>query len=112
MDIRIDELPPLVRVALSGRLDRATAPRLRQQLEPLLAQRAEPLLLDLDGLALLAAAGARLLLDTHRQLLAQDRRLALCAPRPAVQATLALAALPHLLPVYADAEAARLALAA
>ncbi len=115
MDIRAEQLPEALLVTITGPLDRATAPRARQQLMPIASSigfhEGQSLLLDLSGVKVLTGAGARVLYDLHVDLRHRSQALLLCAPTPAVADILAFTGLPRLVPVHADVAEARRALA-
>ena len=72
-----------VRVAVTGALDIATLPRVREELEQAVARRPARLVVDLSGCTFLDASALAVLLDLHRHLSRTGGVLTLsgCCPR-------------------------------
>ena len=104
MEIQAEQRSEATLVRLSGPLDRSTAARARQQLAPLTASDGPTVVVDLSEIPAVSGAGARVLYDLHVALRRQSRPLLLCAPVPAVAATLAFTGLPRLVPIRARCE--------
>ncbi|MEU5990387.1 STAS domain-containing protein [Spirillospora sp. NPDC047418] len=89
-------------VALSGALDGAAAPALREHLIGALRHSGRLLILDLGEVASADAAGLAVLVGTRRRAAVLDVTLRLVAPRPQVAALLRATALDRALPVYPE----------
>lgn len=76
-------------VALSGRLDRDTAPHVRKDLMELVPENA-PLLLDLSRLTYMSSAGLRTLLLVYRRARRNRARLALAGLAPDISEVMAV----------------------
>lgn len=92
--------------ALSGRLDSARAPAVREQLLRLLRPAASQLVLDLTALSDIDAAGLAVLVGTERRARLLGGSLRLAAARPAVSMAVHAAGLDWLLGSFATVQAA------
>jgi anti-anti-sigma factor len=74
---------PAVEVCITGELDYATVPRMREQLRDALSLRPQRLVVDLSRCTFFDAMGINMLLEVHRQAWRQDAGLTLqgCSPR-------------------------------
>lgn len=89
LDVRVVDVAPTVRVALSGRLDTITAPEFQAQVLPLV-EGASSCIIDCSGLSYLSSAGLRTFLLVHKRLMSSGARLALDGVAPAVREVLDL----------------------
>jgi anti-anti-sigma factor len=92
--------------ALSGRLDSARAPAVREQLLRLLRPAASRLVLDLTSVTDIDAAGLAVLVGTERRARLLGGSLRLAAARPAVSMAVHAAGLDWLLCSFATVQAA------
>jgi anti-anti-sigma factor len=92
--------------ALSGRLDSARAPAVREQLLRLLRPAASKLVLDLTLVSDIDAAGLAVLVGTERRARLLGGSLRLAAARPAVSAAVHAAGLDWLLGSFPTVQAA------
>jgi anti-anti-sigma factor len=69
-------------------------------------------ILDLSGVDFLASIGVRVILQNARAHHMRGGALVLLAPRPLIEEVLETAGVPNVVPIVADLEAARAALAA
>jgi anti-anti-sigma factor len=81
---------PTVRLALTGELDIAGAPRVEQELERIERETPATLVLDLRELAFMDSSGLRLVALAERRMVAAGRSLALIKGRDAVQRVFAI----------------------
>jgi len=89
MSLKIVEHSNPPTIALTGRLDTATAPQLDQVLTRVLAQPGMArLVFDLTGLEYLSSAGIRCFVRARKALEPKGGRVALINPQPAVQKVL------------------------
>ena len=89
LDVRVVDVAPTVRIALSGRLDTITAPEFQAQVLPLV-EGASSCIIDCSGLSYLSSAGLRTFLLVHKRLMSSGARLALDGVAPAVREVLDL----------------------
>ena len=84
-DVRTTEEADGVRLALTGELDLATAPRVEEELEQ--AERARPgrIVLDLRGLTFIDSSGLRVIVAADARARAEGRRLTLVQGPEAVR---------------------------
>jgi anti-anti-sigma factor len=86
------------RVALTGELDLATVPVLREAAAVLLSETAEEITIDLAGLQFIDAAGLGEIVWLRATLIAVGRQLTLRRPSSRIRRTFALGGLAELLP--------------
>jgi anti-sigma B factor antagonist len=67
-------------LTVSGELDVATVPRLRQEAHGLLARSAQKLLIDLSGLSFIDSSGLSLLISLHDRAVHEGWQLSLTRP--------------------------------
>lgn len=89
LDVRVVDVAPTARIALSGRLDTVSAPAFQEQALSLVAD-ATTFVLDCSELSYLSSAGLRTLLLIHKRLMAKGARLALDGVVPSVRDVLDL----------------------
>lgn len=77
-------------LAVTGELDQATAPELREVLGESLEGFDAPVLVDLTDCAFIDSTGLSLLVEAKRKLNAQMRRFGVCCPDPDVRRLLEL----------------------
>lgn len=77
MNIEKKENGTEVTLALTGRLDTATAPQLEEQIQGSLAG-AKKLILDFEQLEYLSSAGLRVLLTAHKAMMKSGGELEIC----------------------------------
>jgi anti-sigma B factor antagonist len=73
MEIQHRQLNRVDVLSLSGRLDAASSPQLKEQIDALLSQNRCRIVLDLSGLEALSSAGLRILADARKR--ARDRKI-------------------------------------
>ncbi|MEU4211553.1 STAS domain-containing protein [Streptomyces sp. NPDC026206] len=93
-------------IAVGGRLDLATVPRLRRRLLRVSRTPGSRLILDLSGVTSCDALGLGLLVAEGRRARCYGGELRLVAPRPAVVKALGASGLSRLLPVFPDIKTA------
>jgi anti-anti-sigma factor len=98
-------------VSLSGRLDIEGVQVIDQRFSYATTIQAARLVLDLSGVTFLASIGIRLLMTTTRAQALRGGKVVLAAPPPLVRKVLETAGIDQLVPIAADVEAARAALA-
>ena len=96
-----DEIP---RLALSGELDLATAPRLATAIASDERRKGSAPVLDLSRLAFMDVAGMRVLLDAARRAKRAGERLTVFNPQPSVRRLLALTAVDRTLQIRFDGD--------
>lgn len=101
----------VVTIALGGRLDIEGAQTVELKIAGHTAVDNGAFILDLSGVSFLASIGIRTLLSTAKSVRSRGGRLVLLGPDPNVDQTLRVAGIDRLIPVVADAVAARTALA-
>jgi len=100
MEATIEQLSNTLIVAISGRLDTATAPAFDAQLAPLLAQPRPHILLDLSAVTYISSAGLRSVLQLVKHATAHGGRLGLFAAPPQIMEVIEISGFPALLDVY------------
>lgn len=86
---------------LSGEIDLATAPRLRDELEAVLTDPAVAgLVLEVSRVSFIDSSGLGVILGRYRQLHSQDRLMAIAGAQPGVRRILQMAGLERLVPFY------------
>ena len=76
-DLSVTEEPEAVVITVSGELDLATAPALREACNLAVQGTAATVRIDLGGLTFLDSSGISVLVETHRELESRDARLVL-----------------------------------
>jgi len=106
MEATIEHISESLIVAISGRLDTATAPAFDAQLAPLLAQPHPHILLDLSAVTYISSAGLRSILQLVKHASAHGGRLGLFSAPPHIMEVVEISGFPALLDVYDDRDAA------
>jgi anti-sigma B factor antagonist len=96
-------------VSVSGELDQATAPALREALEEAVAG-SGGVLVDLSGCGFIDSSGLSLLVETQRRLAEGGRRFAVCSPRSEVRRLLELTGIDAAVGVFETCDEATAAL--
>lgn len=102
--IHCAECDGVVVVRLSGELDVATAPLLRERFEALVAAGNCRFVLDLGDLSFLDASGLRVLVHAQQRAVQEAGWVRLVRVRPMAQRVLRLVRLTQILPVFASLE--------
>jgi len=92
MDIGVEHLGTVIRLAPHGRIDSASGPVLAERMEQIVAQGGRRLVVDLRDVKYVTSAGFRVLLVGDARLREAGGRLALCCLPPDVQRLFDLAA--------------------
>lgn len=87
MEATTRQLGNVLVVALQGRIDQATAERLRLLLEPHLSccTAGAPLIIDFSGISYISSVGLRILMLAARQATAQQGQMAIAGLQPMVR---------------------------
>lgn len=93
-------------VPLSGRIDAATAPSLRDRVREAVASGARHVVIDLSDVTFLSSSGLRILLLMARELRRQNADLRLCAARPQVAEVFRLTGFDQIFELFQTREAA------
>ena len=93
-------------IAITGRLDSATAPQLETRIFDLIAEGHRRLIVDLAGLGYISSAGLRVLLVSAKRLKTEGGRLFLAAPRAMVSQVLGISGFSEMLETCATLEEA------
>ena len=102
MEATIEHLDKLLIVAISGRLDTATAPAFDAQMAPLLAAPRPHILLDLSAVAYISSAGLRSILQLVKHASAHGGRVGLFQASPQIHEVIEISGFPALLDIYPD----------
>ncbi len=102
----------LLKVSLGGRMDITGTDAISLSLAGLAATDNRRVILDMSGVDFLASIGVRAILQNARAHRLRGGALVLMAPQPLVDEVLQAAGVPNVVPIVADLEAARAALAA
>jgi anti-anti-sigma factor len=89
-------------VAISGRLDTASAPVFDAQLAPVLAQPNPHILLDLSGVSYVSSAGLRSILQLVKHTAAHKGRVGMFGAPSHIMEVIEISGFPSLLDVYPD----------
>jgi len=92
-DVYLDRVDGQYRLRLSGELDLATAPWLRDHLAGIAANGAECVVVDVSGLSFIDSTGLSVLVDGWKRLRERGGDLVLESPSPAVAKVLDIAGL-------------------
>lgn len=99
-------------VAVTGELDMATAPRLRQELVGLAASNQHAVVIDLAGVDFLDSTGLGVLLGALKRVRAAGGHLALARAEPQVAKVFEITRLVDIMPLHDSVEAAVVAVVA
>jgi len=102
MEATIEHLDKLLIVAISGRLDTATAPAFDAQMAPLLAAPRPHILLDLSAVAYISSAGLRSILQLVKHASAHGGRVGIFQASPQIHEVIEISGFPALLDIYPD----------
>jgi anti-anti-sigma factor len=102
MEMREESSGDATIVALTGRIDSVTSPRLTERLEALVAQGTRRLVIDLAGVDYISSAGLRAFMIGGRRAKQAGGGLELCRPSPSAQRVLDLARIGDLFPIHTD----------
>lgn len=106
-----ESLDGIEAVNVSGELDQATAPELREQLEGAIGNHDAAVLVDLGGCEFIDSTGLSLLVETQRRLAEGERGFGVCNARPEVTRMLELTGIDAAVGLFASREEATAALA-
>jgi anti-sigma B factor antagonist len=95
LHVRIDDTPARVRIRLSGELDLATVPQLRQVVDAH-ARHGQTMVIDLRDVEFIDSMGLASLVRVRHRAVARAARLELVAPRASVYAVFTLTRLDKL----------------
>lgn len=104
--VTTESIDGLEAVSVSGELDEATAPRLREALEAVMEQVDRPVVVDLSGCEFIDSTGLSLLVESQRRLAESDRSFAVCSVRPEVGRLLELTGIDTAIGLYETREEA------
>ncbi|MFB9446902.1 STAS domain-containing protein [Dactylosporangium vinaceum] len=97
-------------VQLSGVVDMANTPRVRQRLQEVLDDGTRSIVLDLGEVPLIDSSALGLIVWLHKQLRAHGGGAAVAGPQPIVRQVFELTSVDHLMPVHDTVAAAEAAL--
>jgi anti-anti-sigma factor len=97
---------------LSGELDHATAPELRDPLESAIDSGARAILVDLSDCSFIDSTGLSVLVHAHTRLVDDGGRLEICCPDPQVRRLLQITGVDRAFGVHQSRDEALAALAA
>jgi anti-sigma B factor antagonist len=106
MGVRVEELAGWAVARISGDVDVATAPRLREQLIAIIAGGQNHLVLDLDDVDFLDSTGLGVIVGVLKRARTLGGDLRLVCTRPAICRMFEITALDRSMPLAASAEAA------
>ena len=87
-------------LAVSGEVDVATVPRLREQLHGLVAQGSNRIIVDLDGVDFLDATGLGVLVGALKRVRSNDGELALVCTQPRIRKVFEVTGLTKVFSLY------------
>jgi anti-sigma B factor antagonist len=106
MDVTLEHIGSTLLVAISGRLDTATAPVFDARIAPELSQPHPRILLDLSPVTYISSAGLRSILQLVKHTASHEGRVGLFAAPPHIMEVIEISGFPSLLDVYPDRAAA------
>lgn len=87
-------------MAISGRIDTATAPELEQTINKEIEQGHRKILLNFTGVSYISSGGLRVLLATAKKLKSPEDKFGICGLSPEVQKILKLAGFTSIFSIY------------
>src|SRR3972149_2801129 len=106
MEISTEELKQVSVMAVTGRVDSATAPELENSLKKLVEAEKTQIVLDLKNVEYMSSAGLRAMVSTLKAVKRVNGDLRLASPSPRVEEVLRLAGLPSIFSIYPSREEA------
>jgi anti-anti-sigma factor len=106
MEATVEQVGSVPVIAISGRLDAASAPVFDTQFADLLKTPHARMLVDLSQTAYISSAGLRSILLLVKHTAASGGRLGLFGASPQIHEVIEISGFPSLLDVYADRDAA------
>jgi anti-sigma B factor antagonist len=106
LTVHIDTRSSAVIISVSGELDLATVPMLRERLESVDETSGAPLVVDLSGVRFIASAGLALLVDLQRRCDERGVSLAVVATGSVVPRAIQVTALDQVFSVHSTVDAA------
>ncbi|HZD69574.1 MAG TPA: STAS domain-containing protein [Actinomycetes bacterium] len=106
LDLRVKHRDEHALVHVSGEVDLATCPQLRDVLAELIGQGEHHLIVDLEHVTFLDSSGIGVLASALRRIREHGGSLCLTAPKPQVRRVLELTGITKLLPIYANLDEA------
>jgi len=106
LDLRVQHHDDWAVVLVSGEVDLATCPQLRDVLAGLVEQGVYHLIVDLEQVSFLDSSGIGVLISVRRRIREHGGSLRLTAPSPHVRRVLELTGITTLLPTYATLDEA------
>jgi anti-anti-sigma factor len=100
MEISTEELKQVSVVAVSGRVDSATAPDLENSLKKLVEAEKTQIVLDLKNVEYMSSAGLRAMVSTLKAVKRVNGDLRLASPSPRVEEVLRLAGLTSIFSIH------------
>lgn len=106
MDIEVHKLPKVSVLAVTGRVDSATAPELENKLKELVDTEQTQIVLDLKNVEYMSSAGLRAMVSTLKAVKRVNGDLRLSSPSPRVEEVLRLAGLTSIFSIHPTQEEA------
>jgi anti-sigma B factor antagonist len=106
MEISTEELKRVSVIAVSGRVDSATAPDLENSLKTLVESDKTQIVLDLKNVEYMSSAGLRAMVSTLKAVKRVNGDLRLASPSPRVEEVLRLAGLTSIFSIHPSREEA------
>lgn len=106
MEISTEELKQVSVMAVSGRVDSATAPELENSLKKLVEAEKTQIVLDLKNVEYMSSAGLRAMVSTLKAVKRVNGDLRLASPSPRVEEVLRLAGLTSIFSIHPTREEA------
>jgi anti-sigma B factor antagonist len=106
LPIKVEEYKRVSVMAVSGRVDSATAPDLEAELKKLVDSDKTQIVLDLKDVEYMSSAGLRAMVSTLKAVKRVNGDLRLAAPSPRVEEVLRLAGLTSIFSIHASREEA------
>lgn len=100
MEISTEELKQVSVMAVSGRVDSATAPELENSLKKLVEAEKTQIVLDLKNVEYMSSAGLRAMVSTLKAVKRVNGDLRLASPSPRVEEVLRLAGLTSIFSIH------------
>lgn len=105
-DVSVSEVDGWTVLAVTGELDVATAPRVRQEAVRLASEGARKLVLDLSGVSFLDSTGLGVIVGILKRVRTHGGELALAGAEPQVRKVFEITRMTDILPLHDTVEAA------
>jgi len=107
MEASFEQIDSFLVIAVTGRLDTASAPQFDQKLAPMLANPCRHILLDMSRVSYISSAGLRSILQLVKHTAENGGRVGLFSVPPQITDVLEISGFPSRLDIYPDRASAQ-----